>query len=65
MTGVDAFRSAIAAEAVRTLVVAGLLDEADVGAAIEALLDAELITTDAFQQATDMAEAAAELAGLA
>lgn len=57
--GVDAFRSAIAAEAVRTLVVAGILEEAAAPAAIEALLDADLITTDAFQQATDAADAAA------
>ena len=63
VVGVDAFRVAIAAEAVRALVVAGLLEEADAPQAIEVLVDAELITTDAFQEATDAADsAAAELA---
>jgi hypothetical protein len=57
--GVDAFRGAIAAEAVRALVVAGLLEEAAAPEAIAILVDAELINVDAFQQATDAADAAA------
>jgi uncharacterized membrane protein len=58
VAGVDTFRAAVSAEAVRALVVAGLLSEADAVEAIDVLRDAELITVDAFQQATDAAEAA-------
>jgi len=64
VVGVEAFRATVAAEAVRALIVAGLLAEADAVDAIDVLFDAELITQTALDEATHAADdAAAELAG--
>jgi hypothetical protein len=52
------FRATVAAEAVRALVVAGLLTEADATAAIDILVDAELITEEVAVDAATIAEAA-------